>query len=173
MKKYIYILLTVFVTAALFSCEEDINPIPPTFKGFIVSPKPAMPGDTVKVKLYFADKGKHIYLPQPQNSYWTLTLDTLATDGTVNNVTLSSYERGSIGNDFLSKEFILPKTTLPSTKTCHVMVKFSCSADCKQTVIRKNTLMPGYEGDLGNSEITGLLYGEFNGSVKIQIVEPQ
>lgn len=172
MKKYIFILLSAFMAFTFTSCDEEAVPVPPTFKGFKVNPKPCMPGDTVRVQLYFADKGKNVYLPQPQNTYWTMTIDTLATDGTTHTVTLSSSEGGSIGHEFLKKDFILPKTTKPGTKTCRVKVNFTCSADSKEPIIRKNTLMPGFEGTLEDSKIRSILYGEFNGSVDIQIVEP-
>lgn len=166
MKKYIYILLTVFVTAALFSCEEDKNTIPPTFKGFLVSPKPCHPGDTVRVKLYYADKGEYVYGPR---CAWSLKIDTLMEDGLSNDTTYWKYISASIADEHLGASFILPKSTKPGNYTCNLEVSFNNSVDSKQAIVRENTVIAPYEGHLGKSIVSSLLYSKFSGSVNIRV----
>lgn len=169
MKKYIFILLTTFVAIALYSCEDEKNSIPPTFKGFTVSPNPAHPGDTVRVKLYYADKGEYIYGPR---CAWNMKLDTLLEDGSTRDTTMWNYVQASISADHLGTSFILPKTTNPGIKTCNVEISFNNSVDTKKVTVRDNVLQPGYEGKMGKSAVTSLLYSKFTGSVNVRIVNP-
>lgn len=169
MKKYIYILLTALVATVFYSCEKDQDPIPPTFKGFTVSPKPCNSGNKVSVKLYFADKGDYIISPKLS---CTLKIDTLDADGNINSATLSDSRKCSITDEYLENTFTIPETTLPKTYTCDANVEFTCSVDSKQAARRSNEIENGYEGTLKESEIRSMLYGGCSGSVNIRIVNP-
>lgn len=168
MKKYIYILLTAIVTITLHSCQDAAKPIPPTFKGFVVSPKPCHPGDTLNVKLYFADKGEYIISPKAN---WTLSIDTLGADGTQNKCTFNTSKQGSIVNEYLGGQFIIPTNAVAGRKTCSVRVDFQCSADASEYPSRTSVVQPGFEGTLGVSQIKSPLYGDFSGSVNIDIAD--
>lgn len=166
MKKYIYFLFVVCLAITFYSCEEEKNSVPPTFSGFLVSPKPCHAGDTVRIKLYYADKGEYVYGPR---CAWNLKIDTLTEEGLKNDTTMWHYVSASIAADHLGTSYVLPKTTKPGIYTCNVEVSFNNSVDSKNQVVRENIVVPPYEGKLGKSTITGLLYSKFSGSVNIYV----
>lgn len=168
MKNLLKLMLMVMAGIVICSCDDDKSTIPPTFKGFTCNPNPAHPGDTMVVRLHYASKGEYVHSPR---CTWTLSLDTLNSEGVSVRATLSKKISASIGSEYLSCPFIIPENAVTGKlMTCKVDISFDNSVDTKPGLALPNPTQEGYMGSMGNSIVASTLYSKFNGSFSVGIV---
>lgn len=171
MKVYLQIFLFIITTIAIISCEESNQEIvPPTFKGFKVSPAPYYPGDTIEVKLYYANKGSNVYGPKCD---WVISDSTELSDAHKSMSYRDYHEiKASIADEYLKCDFVIPKeNTANKTIKCRVEISYSNAFTPKEGKSLTNTLEAGYVGRMENSRIASPLYCKFIGNIDLGIIQ--
>lgn len=168
MKKIAFALLTLVAGISFMACGEDNEVIPATFKGFQYTPNPVQPGDTVTIRAIYASKGKYVNKPR---CTWNLKLDTLATNGTYQQVTLSRKLTCSIGDEDLSVRFVIPETAKEGQQaTCSFDVSFNNIVDASNIGFSINSQTEeGYVGRFNSSTVQSIIYSHTSGNLTLNI----
>lgn len=170
MKKILFAVFTIVASLLFAACDdEDYTVVPPTFKGFLYSPSPLHPGDTVAISAVFASKGNYVGKPRCK---WSLTLDTLDHNtNTYMTATLHKSTNGSIGDEKLTAKFPIPKTAKKGQKAnCNLTIQFDNYVDANNIGFYvESKTEDGYLGKFGRSTVKALLASDCSGSVTISI----
>lgn len=171
MKKYSFGLLALLIMSLAFvACsEDDLRSVPPTFKGFKVSPNPVHPGDTVTISAVYNNKGEYVYAPK---CTWILKLDTLTESSEQIHAELIKSIKATIAEDTLSVKFAIPKTAKTGrTVNCSFNASYSNAVDTEPGLSLPNTTIDPFIGRFGNSRVSSILYSECSGDCTFGIVD--
>lgn len=174
MKRILFLLpLMIALMCTVVSCEESNNTAyPPTWKGFQLSPdrNSIYAGGEVTVTACQDEKG---HLINATSYTWTLSLDTLNTDGSASGAyelskTVKTNYDGTDNGD-PSYTFRIPANAVPNGRaTISFAASYSYSADgievSNGTTYDQST---NYAGSIYSQSAT--LYGKANGSISFYV----
>lgn len=172
MKRLLYILTAaVLFCTGLVSCDDEKESYPPTFKGFLYSPKTVHAGDSVTIKACYASPGNLVYLVGNKGYTWTLTLDTLNEDGVPGQWSLTQKPYCSIGDGEPTWKCAIPKTANPGTQAkVTFLAEYSNAATGAAQWKQGCPTQEGYYGRFDDSYVTSPLYSRASGSLTFVVL---
>lgn len=169
MKKTIFAIIAIMAGITFVSCEDEKEPIPPTFKGFTYSPKPVHAGDSLQVTSVYEKEGAYVYFVGHKGIFWTLTLDTLNEKGARSTWSKKYEPYSTVADGAPQIKLKIPNSAAKGKATIKLEAVYSNAVDAKATWSRSYKVQSGYEGSTFTQAVTSTLTSKASGDFTFNI----